>query len=244
MPDAAIFADTQWEPAAVYQQLEWLRAPGRLPFPVVVVTAGSIRTSILTRRNTTGGQYAAIPWYTQNPDGSRGMGRRQCTSEYKLGPIAKAIRALLGVNGTAYIRKGSVEVWIGISIDEASRMKPAKQKFLVNRWPLVERYVNRESCLTWLRSRGYPEPPKSACIGCPFHNDQVWIDMKRDRPDEWADAVVMDAALRQGNARGMRGTEYMHDLCVPLPDAIASVEAKRREQPNLFENECTGICGV
>ena len=244
MPDAAIFADTQWEPSAVYRQLEWLRAPGRLPFPVVVVTAGNIRAGILARRNTTGGRYAAIPWYTQNADGSPGIGRRQCTSEYKLGPIAKAIRELLGVDGRAYIRKGSVEVWIGISIDEASRMKPPRQKFMINRWPLVERYMSRAGCLEWLRARGFPDPPKSACIGCPFRRDEAWIDMKRERPDEWADAVAVDAALRAGDARGMRGTEYMHDLRIPLADAIGLVERDRREQPNLFENECTGICGV
>ena len=41
MPDAAIFADTQWEPAAVYEHLGWLES--QLPFPVYRVTAGNIR---------------------------------------------------------------------------------------------------------------------------------------------------------------------------------------------------------
>ena len=37
MPDCAIFADTQDEPAAVYRHLAWLMS-GVLPFPVHVVT--------------------------------------------------------------------------------------------------------------------------------------------------------------------------------------------------------------
>lgn len=77
MPDIAIFADTQWEPRRVRDHLERLR--GMLRFPVHDVTAGSIRKAILDRRNTTGRRFAAVPWFIKNPNGSAGMGRRQCT---------------------------------------------------------------------------------------------------------------------------------------------------------------------
>ena len=244
MPDAAIFADTGWEPEPVYRHLAWLHEPGRLPFPIHIVRSGNIRDGILARRNTSGGRYASVPWYTKNPDGSTGIGRRQCTSEYKLSPIMRECRELLHVERHAYIRKGTVEVWIGISIDEATRMKPARQKWMTNRWPLIEQNLSRSACLAWLKAHGHPEPPKSSCIGCPFHRDAMWIEMRQQRPAEWADAVAVDAALRQGDARGMRGEEFMHDTRLPLPEAIALVERERREQPNLFENECTGICGV
>lgn len=43
MPDCAIFADTAWEPQAVYDHLAWLMSPNLLPFPVHVVSAGSLR---------------------------------------------------------------------------------------------------------------------------------------------------------------------------------------------------------
>ena len=39
MPDCAIFADTRWEPKAVYDHLDRLTAA--LPFPVHVVSAGN-----------------------------------------------------------------------------------------------------------------------------------------------------------------------------------------------------------
>ena len=47
MPDCAIFADTGWEPKAVYEHLAWLRSPNVLPFPVHIVTAGNIRDRLI-----------------------------------------------------------------------------------------------------------------------------------------------------------------------------------------------------
>ncbi len=238
--DCAIFADTQWEPAAVYQHLEWLKT--QLPFPVHVVSAGDLRQGVLDRRNTTGGRYAAIPWFTVNPDGSKGMGRRQCTSEYKLKPIMHKLRDLLGVGRRTRIAVGSVEQWVGISTDEASRMKPAKQKYIITRWPLIERNMSRRQCLEWIERHGYPTPPKSACLGCPFHDQKTWQRMRDHSPAEFAAACEVDAALRLGHARGNRGVEYMHPARIPLRQAV---ELKSTvEHPNLFENECEGMCGV
>ena len=37
-----------------------------------------------------------MPYFVRNPDGTDGMGRRQCTSEYKLAPINRKVRELLG----------------------------------------------------------------------------------------------------------------------------------------------------
>ena len=46
MPDCAIFADTQAEPAAVYEHLRWLMSPNVLPFPVHVVTTGNLEEHV------------------------------------------------------------------------------------------------------------------------------------------------------------------------------------------------------
>ena len=145
-PDAAIFADTQWEPRVVYEHLKWLMSPNVLPFPVRVVTAGNLRKGVLDRRNTTGGRFSAIPWFTINADGSLGRGRRQCTSEYKLAPIAREVRRLLGKGPRDRIRAGAASVMIGISKDEAHRAKPARQRYMENCWPLLDRRMSRQDC--------------------------------------------------------------------------------------------------
>lgn len=46
-PDCAIFADTGWEPKAVYDHLSWLMSPNVLPFPVHVVSASNIREQLV-----------------------------------------------------------------------------------------------------------------------------------------------------------------------------------------------------
>jgi hypothetical protein len=234
--DYAIFADTQWEPRAVYRHLDWLCEPNRLPFPVKIVTAGSLRENISTRRNTTGGRYAAVPWHIINPDGSQSIGRRQCSSEYKLEPIMREIRELLGVGRHSHIEPGAVEVVIGISRDEAHRMREARQAYMTNVYPLVELGLRRYDCLLWLKRHGYPEPPKSSCIGCPFTDNERWR-ARRLVPDEWADAVLADRELREGDPRG----EYMHRDCVPLDEVDLSIDDR---QLDLFGSECLGVCDV
>jgi hypothetical protein len=236
MPDCAIFADTQWEPAAVYEHLRWLMSPNVLPFPVHVVTAGNLRQAIMDRSNTTGGRFAVVPWFMRLPNGDDAMGRRQCTKEYKLRPIQRRIRALLG----GRTPKGGAEAWIGISTDEAMRVKPSQVGYVVNRWPLIEQRMSRNDCLRWLERHGYGQPPKSSCIGCPFHNDTQWRAL-RNVPAEWQDAIAVDAAIR--DQPGFKGTQYMHRSLVPL-DQVDLSTAEDHGQLNLFNNECEGLCGV
>ena len=233
MPDAGIFADTLWEPKAVYEWLDWLEQ--QLPFPVYRVTAGNLRADTLNRSNTSGKRFAAIPWFMKMPNGEQAMGRRQCTNEYKLRPIQRKIVELLGGHP-----KAGCMLWIGISTDEAARMKPSRVQYIQNRWPLIEKGFARNDCLWWMKSKGYPEPPRSACIGCPFHNDREWRAIKGD-PEAWTDAVEVDAAIR--HQPGFRGEQFAHRSMVRLPQVDFSTD-EERGQGNLFINECEGMCGV
>lgn len=239
MPDCAIFADTQWEPQHVYDHLSWLET--LLPFPVHRVTAGSIRDAIIAKKNTTGGRFASVPYFTSNG----GMGRRQCTSEYKIVPIEKEQRRLLGAKHRQRLAEGSVEVWIGISTDEIQRMKDARNKWQKNRWPLIEVGMSRRDCLRWMREKNYPEPPKSSCIGCPYHSNSQWREMRDNDPVSWADACDVDRMLRaNGAVRGMRHVEYMHRSLKPLAEVDLSTPAERGQIEFGFLQECDGMCGV
>lgn len=233
MPDCAIFADTGWEPRAVYEHLAWLSSANVLPFPVHVVTAGNIRADALAKVNTTGQRFASIPWFMRLPNGDDAMGRRQCTKEYKLRPVQRKVVELTGCR-----RKASATVWIGISTDESFRVKPSRVQYIVNRHPLIELRLNRNDCLRWLERNGYPRPPKSSCIGCPFHSDAEWRALA---PAEMQDAIEVDAAIRR--QPGMRGEQYIHRSLRPLSEVDFST-AEDRGQLNMFMNECEGMCGV
>lgn len=242
--DAAVFADTQWEPRKVYEWLNWLEAEIQRcphPFPVYRVTHGSLRDDILRKQNSSGQRFAAVPWYIVNPDGSHGMGRRQCTAEYKLKPLHRKMRELAGLAKGQRVKQEVAEVLIGISTDEALRMKPSREKWARNVWPLIDKRMSRQDCLQWMERRGYPLPPKSSCIGCPYHSAQEWRAIKAD-PELWADALEIDAAIRLP-ARGMRGQQFMVAKRVPLDQFDLSTAADHG-QTDLFNNECEGMCGV
>lgn len=269
MPDCAIFADTGWEPQAVYDHLAWLRLPNVLPFPVHIVSAGDLRADLLA--GAKGERWASIPAFTrtvtpagselpvydedENGDlivvGSRimssdrvgiGMIRRQCTGDYKIAPIRRKVRELLGIAGRRSSTSPVAEQWIGISLDEALRMKPSFESWQINRWPLIEQGMTRQDCLRWLERHDYPLPPRSACIGCPFHSDDHWRQMRDRDPEAWADAISVDAAIRTG-FRGIRGEVYLHRSAVPVDQADLSTAADH-DQLDLWPNECEGMCGV
>lgn len=247
MPDAAIFADTGSEPKGVYEHLAWLRSGNVLPFPVHIVGKETSLHADLMRGTNSGGKrrYAAIPAFLDKGIERRGMGRRQCTKEYKIEPLIKKQRELLGYAPRKRIPRGSLEVWIGISLDEAIRMKPARNAWSVHRWPLIEKLMNRWDCLNWLERNGYPEPPKSACSFCPFRSDLEWRKMRQADPAAWQQAIEVDESIRgpaSGYARGLKFKPFLHWSMVPLAEVDLSTSAERG-QPDLFLNDCDGMCG-
>lgn len=288
--DAAIFSDTGWEPAHVYDQLNRIEREIFTPagIPVYRVSAGNIRDDALDP----GHRFASMPLYVVGPcvmcDGSgdvvnlevpdadvldfpeyvrrlvrwrnaahaeeliglgpysgrcptcagtgtqRGMSRRQCTSEYKLGPIKAKVRELLGAPVDEAGRVGRVpgrpgarwaEQWVGISSDEAGRARDSDVLYARNRFPLLELELSRTDCERVNRRYGFAEVTKSACIGCPFHGNVTWRKMREEQPAEWADAVAFDAAIRQGHAsavadgKPLRGQMFLHRSGLPLGEA-------------------------
>lgn len=244
MPDCAIFADTGWEPRAVYEHLDWLMSPNVLPFPVFIVGLANMRDNLLAAGR--GERWASIPAFARSVDRrgnvSIGMIRRQCTGDYKIEPIRRKVRELVQLTRKRSPTFAVAEQWIGISFDEMVRMKPSREAWQRNRWPLIEERMTRRDCLAWLRVRGYPEPPKSACIGCPFHDNSRWRAMRDHDQEAWRDAIDVDRAIRTG-IRGSRGEVYLHRSGVPLEEADLSTLADHG-QLDLWPNECEGMCGV
>lgn len=244
MPDCAIFADTQCEPKAVYDYLEWLRP--LLPFPVYQVSQGNLMADCV--RNAAGeileGACPVLPVFCYGKDGKPALLTRQCTQDYKIAPIRRKIRELLGVGYGERVPSGvQVVQWIGISTDEAARMKPSRDKWAVHRWPLIEAGMSRRDCGNWLTRNGYPLPPKSACIICPFHSDRMWRDMRDSDPESWQIAVEFDRAIRNG-FKGSTAPLFLHRSMVPLDEVIFAADTQLVLLPNGFINECEGMCGV
>lgn len=228
--DGAIFSDTGWEPVAVYEHLNRLEEEVARPagIPIYRVKSGNIREDALDPTH----RFASMPLYVLNPDGGDGMGRRQCTSEYKLKPIRRKTRELLGApmkpDGVpGQPKRGRVaETWVGFSTDEADRTDSIREPLYTrSRFPLLELGLSVDHCQAINRAAGFADVVKSSCIGCPFHTNRNWRAMRDQRPAEFADAVDFDHAMRHGSARAnaqgqpLRGQMFLHRSRVPLGEA-------------------------
>lgn len=245
MPDAAIFADVGWEPPHVYRWLEYVTE--RVPFPVYIVSKGNLREDI-ERFGEDGYRLATPPLFVKNDEGKLGLMRRQCTVEYKITPVRQKIREMIGLQPRQHGPKVPVvEQWIGISMDEIERVRQSDDKWVQNRWPLIEAGMDRRQCIDWMIANEYPEPPKSACIGCPYHSDIAWEDMRVNDPESFADAVAVDRMIREKavDSQKIKGEPYLHRSLQPLDqvDFLKKASGQRELWDDGFINECTGMCG-
>ena len=160
VPDCAIFADTRWEPPSVYEHVEWL-GDRLVSFPLYVVDNGrSLREDLKALTNHSGSRsYVDIPVYLKGRGGEGdGIGRRQCTDNYKIRPIRRKIREMQGLRPRQRVPAGTtVELWLDMSTDEAIRMKTSRDRWITNRYPLMEKGMSRQDCADWWTSR-YDRP--------------------------------------------------------------------------------------
>jgi hypothetical protein len=259
--DHAIFADTGWEPQAVYDTVLFLgNQCAEYGVPLHVVSCGrriqdDAVVSQVRGKAVDGQRWSSMPLHTLQPAGlfldeegntlkmpeRKGMVRRQCTRDYKIDPIRRKVRELLGVaKGRRVPRDERVEQWFGIGADETRRMRTPDEWWITNRYPLVQDCnppLGRAGCYQWLEKH-YPEHTftRSACIGCPFRSNAEWRAIKQNAT-EWDDVCRVDDAIRK--CRGMRGETFLHRSCKPLRDAPLD-----EDQGELWGEECLGYCGV
>ncbi|MFC0546943.1 hypothetical protein [Kutzneria chonburiensis] len=234
-PDAAIFADTRWEPRAVYEHLDRLAvALDRAGIPLYRVSWGDLRADTMDET-----KYLRLPAFVKGRDGRAAMLRRQCTERYKVEPVKRQIRLLLGAKRS---RTGAIlsppagrtaVQWIGFSTDEIGRVSNHHgTPYLTSRYPLLDLGWSRQDCERWLTSKGWTVA-KSACIGCPFHGNRTWRELRDQHPAEWADAVAFDHALRARTFVGPIQQPYLHRSLLPLDEApidkVTAAELQERQ---------------
>lgn len=220
--DAILTSDTGWERQATYDIRDWYAARWRkMGMYVEIIEGGDIQREGAA-------EHIHIPFWTS--DG--GPLQRQCTRHFKITPIKRRSRELAGYHATLspHPPPGSIEMWLGISLDEYTRMKHSRVQFIVHRYPLVELRINRQDCIDWLRQRDLPVPVKSACIGCPYRRASEWLEMREQAPDEFLAAIAFDESNRH-NPLAVRGKSTDDELYIwrggePLASADLELAAK------------------
>lgn len=238
VPDCAVFADPKNERKETYDYVRYLEGICKQHgFPLHRVSKGNLIKDFLATKG------ASIPFFTKNADGSKGVFFRHCTQDYKILPVQQFIkRNLFRLKPRQRVPDDMrCEQWIGISRDEASRMKDSQDYWTINRYPLIEKLMSRSDCVSWLTKRGYNVPPSSSCVFCPYHNDGNWRELMA-QPNPRRRLIQIDRAIRNGR-QGADNPLYLHKSLVPIADVDLST-AEDRGQINMFQNECTGMCGV
>lgn len=239
IPDYIIFSDTGWEPKSIYDWIDKVNNYIKKTFEreIIFTNGGNIREDLLNAVKY-GKRVASLPFYTLSDDGERGMVMRQCTMEYKIQPIKRKIKELLGYKKNEKVKE-IVHMWKGISTDEIQRVKPMKEKWLVAEHPLVDIVnMDRSACIAYVEREGLGTPAKSSCIGCPFHDDTMWLDMKKNDPESWEDAVYIDKQIRR--MPKLDSECYLHKSCKPLDEVDLNENQITLDD---FINECEGFCG-
>jgi len=247
MPDLAVFADTQAEPQYVYDHLEWLIK--ELPYPVEIVSAGSLTEKCLTerRRIKDGVSYMPkeIPLFGIMPNGKiTGALGRQCTNDFKIQPITKFLRTRFNIKRGE--KNPIITEWLGISWDEVQRMKPSRTAWIVHEWPLIDLRMRREHCKQWMVDNGFEIPPRSACSYCPFHSNEEWREIKNNAPEDFKKAVQFDKDIRAKFLKydKQKMEVYLHRSCKPLGEIDFRNDIDKGQQIFDFQSECEGMCGV
>lgn len=249
--DWAIFADPGKERAETYRYLElllkWQEINNGIP---IKVKSDKNLFEDLLRKNEKGiGRFVSIPAYVSD-NGSVGMLRRQCTREYKIEVVDKAIRELYNLSPRQ--RCPPTTIWKGISLDEIDRMTAPRVRWKTHYYPFCGYWImkaaqgktseptaaTRSDLIEWYRKMGFPVPVKSACVFCPYRSDSSWRDLKTKSPEDFEAAVAVDKAIRKDIHGKIKNDSFLHKSLRPLD------EVNFGNAPTLDFGECSDNCGV
>ncbi len=221
----AIFADPGSEEAGTYAHMEvmrpWLAERGT---EVVTVAVKTALYEYVVERST------VLPVRSMEA----GLGRRQCTREWKVDPINRELR-----------RRGSkaAVVQLGISLAEIHRMKDSPAKWIQHRFPLIELRLTRQDCRRIINEAGLPEPPKSRCIFCPLQAVGSWQRLASYQPDVFERAARLeDVIIARQEAKG-KPPLYLSSRLKPLREAFDIRQRGLFQDGDGQEDElCGGYC--
>lgn len=249
--DYAVFADTGGEKTATLNYYKDLKKWQKENKGIKLYKANykNLQKDLLNNTNSTNNRFSSIPAFTLL-NGKKGMLRRQCTKEYKIDQVNKKIREIYKIPGRK--RLPLTEIWIGITIDEHTRMTIPQEKWKVNVYPFCgyKIYSNgkaepfkgfektRNDILNWFNKKGLSIPEKSSCKFCPFQADYNWLRLKQTAPKDFKEAVKIDYAIRNSTKKGIIAPLYLHDSLKPLDKVDLS-----ENQTTIWGN-CTDGCDI
>lgn len=243
---AVLSADPGMENTHTYLYIEKMqKLCAGAEIEAVTVEGPSLFNDLLNLKASGSNRFDTPPYWTKSEQGKRGRLRQKCTAVYKISPMDRWIRKkLFSLHGIGLTNKrfsGHVEKWIGFSKDEEHRVSEPKQKYVKFRYPLIELGMTKKDVTDYFYSIGETPPPRSVCNAC-FANDvNTFRQMKKERPQDFAQALAIDEIIRDLSCIHVREEVYVSSTLLPLKDLIQ--EAK--DTSDLEEWSCdSGYCFI
>jgi len=163
---------------------------------------------------------------------SGGLWKRDCTIRWKIKVVQRWLRDQGATEAT---------VQLGISYDETQRMKESPDRWITNRWPLVELKLSRADCRRIIQRAGLPIPRKSACWFCPLRPVSYWQWLAATSPEHFEAAARLEDRINGWNRQAGKEPCYLSSRHRPLREAFST------DQVPLFpgngaDEECGGYC--
>ena len=219
-PDAIVMSDTERERSSTYRYLD----------EVINPALAAIDLSVTVIRKS---EYATVDLYSKNGDVlipaystlTKEVTKlpTYCSNEWK----RRVVMRWMAANGYR-----PAEMWLGISTDEAHRMKDSDTGWLTHRYPLIDLLMSREDCKRIVAEMGWPEAPKSTCWMCPHLSDDTWREMRRDDPQDFEKAIHLERGIHERDNQ-----IFLHRSGKPL-DAVEFDGTL----PGLYDGCDSGMC--
>ncbi len=219
-PDVIVMADTGREVQTTFEYLNSIVQPALKAIGLHVEIAGHE----YSHHDLYKSGDLLLPTFTRQ-SGSVGKMPTFCSDEWKQRVIRRWLRER-GVNDT--------DVWLGISLDEAERMKASGLNWYRHVYPLIEiTPMHRSQCVTQIQKFGWEVPNKSRCYMCPNQSALAWKDLKRRNDGDFEKAAQLENEVRQKDQH-----VYFHPLAIPLEQAVEQSEL----QTDMFDGCDSGYC--
>lgn len=174
-PDLVVHADTTWERTGTYSFMDrWAAWAADNGVPIVETRDEKAARQIVDPTNhvvmTPAYQIAtAVRTFISRKGvarttkvGDKSKMQRTCTSRWKIDPTRRVIAAKLRELKIKRKRDAPcVRLWLGISLDEWTRVKDSQIKYIANTYPLLDMKWARKDCIHYLQTvfapaaRGY-----------------------------------------------------------------------------------------
>lgn len=187
-PDIAVIIDTEREVQQTWTYHDAVIVPALSKVGVILHRVSKSKYAMVDLYGS--GDKLLIPAFTDK-NGRVGKLPTYCSNEWKARVVQRFCTDMIpGAKG--------FDIWLGISRDEAHRMRSGQRGKWQYKHPLIDdgRLMNRRDCINLVKSMGWPEPPRSRCWMCPNQGREEWRDLKENHPDDYAKAMAFEKQIK------------------------------------------------